>query len=53
MGEEGARARFNDSVEDLLKLIRPDAEYSAAARAFLFGFRDDMHQWIQGLIAAA
>ena len=42
-------AAFDLVVARLKKLSNPDAEYSAAVRDFLKGFRDDTHPWIDDI----
>lgn len=41
---------FRQVVEDLIRLVRSDAEHSAAARAYLGGFRN--RTWVDAMLAA-
>ncbi|GCE14505.1 hypothetical protein [Tengunoibacter tsumagoiensis] len=41
---------FQRICETLLEMIDPVAEYSSAARAILYMYSDDEHQWIQDIL---
>lgn len=52
-GNFAARHGCNRVVIQLRQKLDRSAEYSAAARAMLLGFRDSDHPWVDGLLSAA
>ncbi|MDJ0278536.1 hypothetical protein QLH51_17200 [Sphingomonas sp. 2R-10] len=49
-GNVGAEAGYDFVVEQLQGLMQERAEFSAAARDMVLGFRDDKHPWIDGIV---
>ena len=49
-GNNAAEAGYDLVVEQLQGLMKEQAEFSAAARDMVLGFRDDKHPWIDGIV---
>lgn len=49
-GNNAAEAGYDLVVEQLQGLMQERAEFSAAARDMVLGFRDDKHPWIDGIV---
>jgi hypothetical protein len=49
-GNSAARASYDLVVGMLREMLQEQAEFSAAARDMVRGFRDDRHPWIDGIV---
>ena len=49
-GDKTAEYAFIQTASRLQGLMAEDVEFSAAARAYLMGLRDDRHAWIEDLV---
>jgi uncharacterized protein (TIGR02646 family) len=48
-----AEKMLTQIMEELMEAISADAQFSAAARTYLIGFRDDDHDWIDNVLRAS
>ncbi len=52
-GDHAAAYAFKRVVTELMEMISPEAEYSAAARAYLQGLDDEDHPWICSVLTTS